>query len=130
MFFRIKRTLLVVFICLIGQPSSNAQFIFEKAEDSLLKVLNKTSSTQERFAILDTLAEISRALNVERSLKYAQLEMQLANETRDKVQILRAHFSFGKTYLVQKQNLLAAEINEEASLYDFGPYWGPWNAWW
>jgi hypothetical protein len=31
---------------------------------------------------------------------------------------------------IAQQNLEAAEINEEASLYDFGPYWGPWNPWW
>jgi hypothetical protein len=29
-----------------------------------------------------------------------------------------------------EQQLQAAEINEEASMYNWGPYWGPWNPWW
>jgi hypothetical protein len=31
---------------------------------------------------------------------------------------------------IAQQQLQAAEINEEASMYDWGPYWGPWNPWW
>jgi hypothetical protein len=39
-----------------------------------------------------------------------------------------------KQLALQKQiaedQLQAAQINEETSLYDWGPYWGPWNVWW
>jgi hypothetical protein len=33
---------------------------------------------------------------------------------------------------IAQDQLEAAQINEEASLYDsaWGPYWGPWNTWW
>ncbi len=32
---------------------------------------------------------------------------------------------------IAQDQLEAAQINEEASMYDdFGPYWGPWNTWW
>ena len=32
---------------------------------------------------------------------------------------------------IAEDQLEAAQINEEASMYpDFGPYWGPWNVWW
>ena len=32
---------------------------------------------------------------------------------------------------IAEDQLEAAQINEEASMYnDFGPYWGPWNIWW
>jgi hypothetical protein len=33
---------------------------------------------------------------------------------------------------IAQDQLEAAQINEEASLYDsdWGPYWGPWNVWW
>lgn len=31
---------------------------------------------------------------------------------------------------IAEDQLEAAQINEESSLYDFGPYWGPWNVWW
>jgi hypothetical protein len=31
---------------------------------------------------------------------------------------------------IAEDQLQAAEINEEASMYDWGPYWGPWNTWW
>jgi hypothetical protein len=32
---------------------------------------------------------------------------------------------------IAQDQLEAAQINEEASMYnDWGPYWGPWNVWW
>jgi hypothetical protein len=32
---------------------------------------------------------------------------------------------------IARDQLEAAQINEEASMYnDWGPYWGPWNVWW
>ena len=34
---------------------------------------------------------------------------------------------------IAENQLEAAQINEETSLYDmygWGPYWGPWNPWW
>jgi hypothetical protein len=31
---------------------------------------------------------------------------------------------------IAQQQLEAAQINEEASMYNWGPYWGPWNPWW
>jgi hypothetical protein len=31
---------------------------------------------------------------------------------------------------IAEEQLEAAQINEETSLYDWGPYWGPWNTWW
>jgi hypothetical protein len=32
---------------------------------------------------------------------------------------------------IAEDQLQAAQINEETSLYnDWGPYWGPWNVWW
>jgi hypothetical protein len=31
---------------------------------------------------------------------------------------------------IAEDQLEAAQINEETSLYDWGPYWGPWNIWW
>jgi hypothetical protein len=31
---------------------------------------------------------------------------------------------------IAEDQLEAAQINEETSLYDWGPYWGPWNVWW
>jgi hypothetical protein len=33
---------------------------------------------------------------------------------------------------IAQDQLEAAQINEESSLYDsdWGPYWGPWNVWW
>jgi hypothetical protein len=32
---------------------------------------------------------------------------------------------------IAQNQLEAAQINEEASMYDeWGPYWGPWNTWW
>jgi hypothetical protein len=32
---------------------------------------------------------------------------------------------------IAQDQLEAAQINEDASLYnDWGPYWGPWNVWW
>jgi len=31
---------------------------------------------------------------------------------------------------IAEDQLEAAQINEDTSLYDWGPYWGPWNVWW
>ena len=31
---------------------------------------------------------------------------------------------------IAQDQLAAAQINEDASLYNWGPYWGPWNPWW
>jgi len=31
---------------------------------------------------------------------------------------------------IAEERLEAAQINEDASLYNWGPYWGPWNIWW
>jgi hypothetical protein len=31
---------------------------------------------------------------------------------------------------IAEDQLQAAQINEEVSMYDWGPYWGPWNVWW
>ncbi|MBV8141830.1 MAG: hypothetical protein JO279_17865 [Verrucomicrobia bacterium] len=33
---------------------------------------------------------------------------------------------------IAEDQLAAAQINEDAALYDsdWGPYWGPWNPWW
>jgi hypothetical protein len=32
---------------------------------------------------------------------------------------------------IAEDQLEAAQINEEASMYNnWGPYWGPWNVWW
>jgi hypothetical protein len=31
---------------------------------------------------------------------------------------------------IADERLQAAQINEDAALYNWGPYWGPWNTWW
>jgi len=36
----------------------------------------------------------------------------------------------GLQQAIAEERLQAAQINEDAALYSWGPYWGPWNIWW
>ncbi|MBV9275667.1 MAG: hypothetical protein JO333_17365 [Verrucomicrobia bacterium] len=36
----------------------------------------------------------------------------------------------GLQQAIAEERLQAAQINEDAALYSWGPNWGPWNIWW
>jgi hypothetical protein len=42
----------------------------------------------------------------------------------------QAYKQLGLQQSIAQDQLEAAQINEDASMYNWGPYWGPWNPWW
>lgn len=72
---------------------------------------------------------------VERRIRNGKVLYAYADKQKNVVYIggeaeYQRYKQLGLQQKIAEQQLQAAEINEEASMYNWGPYWGPWNPWW
>jgi hypothetical protein len=91
----------------------------------------RTPSTAAQQAMFNRMTPYK----VERRIRKGKVLYAYADKDKNVVYIggeaeYQRYKQLGVQQSIAEQNLEAAQINEEASLYDFGPYWGPWNPWW
>jgi hypothetical protein len=126
---------LVVAVALImisgfyGCASYDAQ-----SKESLLSAAGfrtRTPSTPEQQAMFNRMVPYK----VERRVRNGKVLYAYADKQRNVVYIggeseYQRYKQLGLQQSIAQDQLEAAQINEEASLYNWGPYWGPWNPWW
>src|ERR1700675_2338671 len=92
----------------------------------------RTPSTAAQQAMFNRMVPYK----VERRVRNGKVLYAYADPQKNVVYIggeneYQAYKQLGLQQSIAQDQLEAAQINEEASMYnDFGPYWGPWNVWW
>jgi hypothetical protein len=122
-------TLVVLMAALFGCTSYEAQ-----NKETLLSAAGfrtRTPTTAAQQAMFNRMTPYK----VERRVRNGKVLYAYADKARNLCYIggeaeFQRYKQLGLQQSIADQNLQAAEINEEASIYDFGPSWGPWNAWW
>jgi len=91
----------------------------------------RTPTTPEQQAMFNRMVPYK----VERRVRNGKVLYAYADKQRNLVFIggeaeYQRYKQLGLQQSIAQDQLEAAQINEEASLYNWGPYWGPWNPWW
>jgi hypothetical protein len=91
----------------------------------------RTPSTPEQQAMFNRMVPYK----VERRVRNGKVLYAYADKQRNVVYIggeseYQRYKQLGLQQSIAQDQLEAAQINEEATLYNWGPYWGPWNPWW
>ena len=91
----------------------------------------RTPSTPEQQAMFNRMVPYK----VERRVRNGKVLYAYADKQRNVVYIggeseYQRYKQLGLQQSIAQEQLEAAQINEEASVYNWGPYWGPWNPWW
>ena len=91
----------------------------------------RTPSTPEQQAMFNRMVPYK----VERRVRNGKVLYAYADKQRNVVYIggeseYQRYKQLGLQQSIAQDQLEAAQINEEASLYNWGPYWGPWNPLW
>jgi hypothetical protein len=92
---------------------------------------SRTPSTPKQQAMFDRM----QPYTVEHRIRHGKVLYAYADKQKNIVYIGgEAEYQHYKQLALQQsiadEQLQAAQINEEATMYDWGPYWGPWNTWW
>jgi hypothetical protein len=119
----------VAMAALYGCASYDAQ-----NKESLLTAAGfraRTPSTAAQQAMFNRMVPYK----VERRVRNGKVLYAYADPQKNVVYIggeneYQAYKQLGLQQSIAQDQLEAAQINEEASLYNWGPYWGPWNPWW
>jgi hypothetical protein len=127
--FPILPLLLCAIAALCGCASYEAQNTESLLSASGFRI--RTPSTAAQQAMCNRMTPYK----LERRVRNGKVLYAYADKAKNVVYIggeteFQRYKQLGLQQSIAEQNLEAAEINEEASLYDFGPYWGPWNPWW
>ena len=106
------------------------------SQESLLSAAGfktRTPSTPKQEAMFARMAPYT----VERRERHGKILYAYADKKQHLVYIggeaeYQRYKELGVKQSIAENQLQAAQINEDASLYDrsWGPYWGPWNPWW
>jgi hypothetical protein len=120
---------LIMIAALFGCASYEAQ-----NKETLLSAAGfrtRTPSTPEQQAMFNRMVPYK----VERRIRNGKVLYTYADKQRNLVFIggeaeYQQYKQLGLQQSIAQDQLEAAQINEEASLYNWGPYWGPWNPWW
>ena len=91
----------------------------------------RTPTTPQQQAMFNRMAPYK----VERRVRNGKVLYTFADKQKNLVYIggeseYQRYKQLGLQQQIAQNQLEAAQINEEASLYNWGPYWGPWNPWW
>ena len=91
----------------------------------------RTPATPQQQAMFNRMAPYK----VERRVRNGKVLYTFADKQKNLVYIggeseYQRYKQLGLQQQIAQNQLEAAQINEEASLYNWGPYWGPWNPWW
>jgi hypothetical protein len=105
-----------------------------QSKESLLSAAGfrtRTPSTPEQQAMFNRMVPYK----IERRVRNGKVLYAYADKQRNVVYIggeaeYQQYKQLGLQQSIAQDQLEAAQINEEASLYNWGPYWGPWNPWW
>ena len=107
------------------------------SQESLLSAAGfktRTPSTPKQEAMFARMAPYT----VERRERHGKILYAYADKKQHLVYIggeaeYQRYKELGVKQSIADSQLQAAQINEDATLYDrayWGPYWGPWNPWW
>ena len=106
------------------------------SQESLLSAAGfktRTPSTPKQEAMFARMAPYT----VERRERHGKVLYAYADKKQHLVYIggeaeYQRYKELGVKQSIAENQLQAAQINEDATLYDqsWGPYWGPWNPWW
>jgi hypothetical protein len=107
------------------------------SQESLLSAAGfktRTPSTPKQEAMFARMAPYT----VERRERHGKILYAYADKKQHLVYIggeaeYQRYKALGVKQSIADSQLQAAQINEDATLYDrayWGPYWGPWNPWW
>lgn len=107
------------------------------SQESLLSAAGfktRTPSTPKQEAMFARMAPYT----VERRERHGKILYAYADKKQHLVYIggeaeYQRYKQLGLKQSIADSQLQAAQINEDATLYDrayWGPYWGPWNPWW
>ena len=107
------------------------------SQESLLSAAGfktRTPSTPKQEAMFGRIAPYT----VERRERHGKILYAYADKKQHLVYIggeaeYQRYKALGVKQSIAENQLQAAQINEDATLYDqtyWGPYWGPWNPWW
>ncbi|MGA8656293.1 MAG: hypothetical protein WB586_09100 [Chthoniobacterales bacterium] len=124
--------ILVAFAAMSGCASMEAQ-----NTESLLSAAgfrSRTPSTAAQQAMFNRMVPYK----LERRVRNGKVLYAYADKRNNVVYIggeneFQRFKQLGLQQSIAQNQLEAAQINEETSLYntlDWGPYWGPWNPWW
>jgi hypothetical protein len=124
--------ILVAFAAMSGCASMEAQ-----NTESLLSAAGfrtRTPSTAAQQAMFNRMVPYK----LERRVRNGKVLYAYADKRNNVVYIggeneFQRFKQLGLQQSIAQNQLEAAQINEETSLYntlDWGPYWGPWNPWW
>ncbi|MBV8175960.1 MAG: hypothetical protein JO151_15550 [Verrucomicrobia bacterium] len=91
----------------------------------------RTPTTPQQQAMFNRMVPYQ----VERRVRNGKILYTFADKQKNLVYIggeseYQRYKQLGLQQQIAQNQLEAAQINEEASLYNWGPYWGPWNPWW
>jgi hypothetical protein len=91
----------------------------------------RTPTTPQQQAMFNRMVPYQ----VERRVRNGKVLYTFADKQKNLVYIggeseYQRYKQLGLQQQIAQNQLEAAQINEEASLYNWGPYWGPWNPWW
>ena len=91
----------------------------------------RTPSTAAQQAMFNRMVPYK----VERRVRNGKVLYAFADPQKNLVYIggeneYQTYQKLGLQQSIAQNQLEAAQINEEASMYNWGPYWGPWNPWW
>ena len=91
----------------------------------------RTPSTPKQVAMFNAMVPYK----VERRIRNGKVLYAYADPQKNVVYIggeneYQRFKQLGLQQSIAEDQLAAAQINEDTSLYDWGPYWGPWNVWW
>src|ERR1700756_5644567 len=107
------------------------------SQESLLSAAGfktRTPSSPAQQAMFDRMTPYT----VERRERHGKILYAYADKKQHLVYIggeaeYQRYKELGVQQSIAQSQLQAAQINEDATLYDrayWGPYWGPWNPWW
>lgn len=107
------------------------------SQESLLSAAGfktRTPSTQQQQTMFERMAPYT----VERRERHGKVLYAYADKNQHLLYIggepeYQRYKQLGLQKSIADSQLQAAQINEDATLFDqtyWGPYWGPWNPWW
>jgi hypothetical protein len=135
-----KKTKLItapVFVLLLLALFNGCASWDASSQESLLSAAGfktRTPSTPKQEAMFARMAPYT----VERRERHGKILYAYADKKQHLVYIggeaeYQRYKALGVKQSIAENQLQAAQINEDATLYDqtyWGPYWGPWNPWW
>jgi hypothetical protein len=129
----LKIPIVAIALLVLAGLSGCASFDAQNKESLLIAAgfRSRTPSTPKQQAMFDRM----EPYRVEQRIRNGKVLYAYADKQKNVVYIGgESEYQHYKQLALQQsiadEQLQAAQINEAATMYDWGPYWGPWNTWW